>query len=105
MRNAKRYGPRWRQRIRALRESAGNRCQHCGIEHGAIRVSPWTGHVWPVWLQGAHPDHDPENPDARIVIVCPSCHWQHYRKPGQRLPWIALEKQRHQYLIKLAWLL
>lgn len=104
MRNRKRYGPHWRRRVRALREAVGNRCQKCGIEHGTLRVSPWTGNVWPVWLQGAHPNHDPENEDAEVVIVCPACHWRHYKHPRQRASWFAIERMKHRRLIQQAYL-
>lgn len=105
MRNRKRYPKGWRRRVRELRESVGNRCQKCGIVHGTPRVSPWTGREWPVWLQAAHVNHDPENEDAEIVIVCPYCHWHYYRKPGQRAAWIALERAKHRKLIQMAYCL
>jgi hypothetical protein len=105
MRNRKRYPKDWKKRIRALREAVGNKCQKCGVEHGTKRISPWTGNEWPVWLQGCHVNHDPENPDAEIVIACPYCHWHHYRKPGQRAAWFALERMKHRKLIQEAYCL
>lgn len=103
MRNSARYGPTWRKRSRQCRELAGNRCQKCGIIHGTPKVSIWTGRLWPVWLQAAHINHDPENESAELIAVCPACHWRYYRKPGQRAAWIALERMKHQRLIQQAY--
>lgn len=104
MRNRHRYPKDWRKRVKALREERGNTCQECGIEHGTPKESQWTGRTWPVWLQGAHPDHNPEDPNARIVIVCPYCHWHKYRKPTQIPQWY-IEKLKHKKLIDRAYCL
>ncbi len=103
MRNRKKYPRGWSKITREAREQAGNCCQKCGVAHGTKRVSPWTGREWPVWLQCAHINHDPENPNPVLAVVCPRCHWRHYRKPGQRAAWVALEREKHRRLIAQAW--
>lgn len=107
MRNGGRYPKGWRHYTRERRQAVGNKCQKCGVVHGTPRVSPWTGLEWPVWLQCAHINHDPETPLDKVetVVVCPYCHWHHYRKPGQRAAWLALERKKHQKLIQEAYCL
>jgi hypothetical protein len=80
------------------KERAGWRCEKCGVKHGTIRRSLHTGRAYPVWLQAAHPNHDPENPDPELVAVCGSCHWHYYRRPGTRPAWL-IEKLKHQKLL------
>lgn len=104
MRNRKRYPKNWRKLVSARREQVGNRCEHCGIVHGTPRLSPWTGNLWPVWLQGAHVNHDPDNPNPELAIVCPRCHWRFYRKPNQIPAWY-IEKLKHRKLIARAYCL
>jgi hypothetical protein len=99
MRNAKRYGPDWKKRTREAKEAAGWCCEKCGVKHKTPRWSPWTEREWPVFLQGAHINHDPENPNAELAVVCPSCHWHHYRKPGQRPAWM-VEAMKHRALLE-----
>lgn len=102
MRNRKKYPRDWRKRVQAAREAAGNKCTVCQVPHGTPRISRWTGRKWPVWLQGAHVNHDPENPSAVIVVVCPYCHWHFYRRHDQVPRWL-LEKRKHKELIERAW--
>lgn len=65
----------------------------------------WSGQMWPVYLQCAHVNHDPENPDAELAVVCPRCHWRYYRRPGQRPSWIVIERMKHRRLIAEAFLI
>jgi hypothetical protein len=102
MRNRERYGKNWRKRARACKERAGWLCQKCGVKHGTERVS-WSGNLWPVYLQAAHVEHDPENLEAALVAVCPWCHWHFYRKPGTRPAWM-IERMKHRRLILVAYL-
>jgi predicted HNH restriction endonuclease len=105
MRNRRRYPKDWRKRAKACKEAAGWKCQHCGVQQRSTRISFWTGNVYVVFLQAAHINHDPENPDAELACVCPTCHWHYHRKPRIRAAWVALERMKHQRLIKLAWCL
>jgi len=102
MRNRKRYGKDWKKRTRACKERAGWQCRECGVKHGTLRVSVWTGREWPVYLQAAHVNHDPENELAELAIVCPKCHWHFYRRPGQPAAWV-IERLKHQRLIVIAY--
>jgi hypothetical protein len=102
MRNQKRYAKNFKKRARAVKERQHWCCLECGVRHGTVRVSKWTGKEWPVYLQGAHINHDPENEDAEIVGVCPRCHWHYYRRPGQRPTWM-IERIKHQRLIAVAY--
>ena len=102
VRNRQRYPAAWRQLARACKERAGWCCQRCQVAHGTVRVSPWTGRPWPVYLQAAHIRHDPENEAPDLIAVCPTCHWRYYRKPGTRPAWV-IEKMKHQRLIQQAY--
>lgn len=99
MRNRKRYPSNWRKKTKAMRESVGNRCERCGVAHGTPRVSVWTGNEYRVWLQCAHINHDPENEDAELAVVCPSCHWHFFRRKGSMPSWY-FEKRKHRILLK-----
>lgn len=98
MRNHARYGPDWKKRASAAKEAVGWQCTKCEWPHGKPRWSEWTERFWPVWLQAHHPDFDPENPDAELIVVCPRCHWRYYRRPGERPPWL-VEARKHRILL------
>jgi hypothetical protein len=102
MRNRKRYGRDWRKRIVQERERVGSKCTNCGITHGAERFSPFLERDVKVWLQCHHPDKDPENPRARVIVVCPRCHWRIYHAPGQRPAWL-IEAMKHRKLLAVAY--
>lgn len=103
MRNRKAYPAQWRAMSRACKDRAGWQCERCGVAHGSTRRSVWTGREYTVYLQAAHVKHDPFNEQPELAAVCPTCHWRHYRKPGQRPAWL-IEKLKHQRLIQLAYL-
>lgn len=102
MRNRKNYPKDWKKKARACKEAAGWMCEECGVEQRTLRQSPWTGKVWPVFLQAAHKDHDPANESPNLVAVCPRCHWHYYRKPGQPAAWM-IEQIKHRQLIQVAY--
>lgn len=99
MRNRKKYPANWRALALACKERAAWRCSKCGIEHGTKRFSLWTGREWPVFLQAAHINHDPENETPELAAVCPACHWRYYRKPGAH-SWLYHERRKHQALLE-----
>lgn len=103
MKNRRRYPRNWPQLAKACKERAGWKCEHCGVSQFAQRLSVWTGNLYTVYLQAAHKNHDPENPDPELACVCATCHWHHYRKSGQRAAWVALERMKHQRLIAMAY--
>ena len=104
MRNRQKYPRSWRRLARECKERADWRCQRCGVKHGTLRLSRWTGREWPVYLQAAHLKHDQENETPELIAVCPTCHWRYFRRPGQRAAWM-IEKLKHQKLIALAYCL
>jgi len=101
MRNRKRYGKDWKRRSRAAKEAAGWQCEKCKVKHGEKRIS-YSGNEWPVYLQAAHVEHDPENEFAKLACVCPKCHWHFFRRPGQRPAWM-IERMKHRRLIAVAY--
>ena len=102
MRNRKKYPANWSQLARECKERAGWCCEKCGIPHGTLKRSLWTGKVWPVYLQAAHIHHDRENDKPELAATCPSCHWRHYRRHDQIPAWY-IEKVKHRQLIKQAY--
>jgi len=104
VRNRRKYPKDWKQLSTACKERAGWCCERCGVAHGTMRTSWWTGREWPVYLQAAHVKHDPHNQSPELVAVCPACHWRYFRRPGQRAVWVMLEKLKHQQLITQAYL-
>src|SRR6266567_880559 len=88
MRNRERYGKEWKAKAAAAKESVGWACTRCGVIQKTPRWSDWTERFYPVYLQAHHPDEDPENENARLIVVCPRCHWRFYRKKGTRPPWL-----------------
>jgi hypothetical protein len=70
------YPPNWRQLARQCKERAGWRCEHCGVPHGALRLSK-AGKLYIVYLAAAHLNHDPSNPNALLRALCQRCHMQY----------------------------
>lgn len=69
------YAADHRKQLKAAIAEVGGICPKCGGEHGqTVRTSERTGNKWVVYLQLAHPDHDPWNPEARKEIMCNGCH-------------------------------
>src|SRR5258708_33062451 len=101
MRNRRRYPKHWPSLAMACKERAGWRCEQCHVAQDTERVS-YTLNLYKVKLQAVHKNHDPHNEAPELVAVCPSCHWRHYRKPGQLAAWM-IEKMKHQKLIAAAW--
>lgn len=62
-----RYPDTWDEMRAAAVAAAAERCQGCGVEHreDGTTSSHLTVH---------HPDRDPENPDARLTVLCAACH-------------------------------
>ncbi len=67
----KKYPPNWDEISRAVKESAGWKCENCGAEHG--KPHPKTGSL--VILTTAHLDHDPANcARDNLRAWCQRCH-------------------------------
>ena len=104
MRNRKKYGKDWKKRARAAKEAADWRCSQCGVQHGTSRWSPWTERDYTVWLQAHHPNRDPENADAELIVVCARCHWRYFHKHDGPPPAWLIEAMKHRRLIVMAYL-
>lgn len=69
-----------KQKRREAIAQANNACPKCGAIHGqTVRTSERTGNLWVTYLQLAHPDHNPWDPNARVEVICNGCHM---RKDG-----------------------
>lgn len=62
-----RYPANWGDMVHAALVTAGHRCQGCGCHHHEDETA---GTI----LTTHHPDRDPENPDARLTVLCARCH-------------------------------
>jgi len=67
-----RYPDNWEEMSLTCKARAKWRCEQCGIAEGTWRI----GHsrAYQVRLQAAHLDHDPENPNPRLMAFCQDCH-------------------------------
>jgi len=61
------YPENWKEISWEYKESIGWKCEWCGIQH---LKDLDIGNC----LTVHHPDHDPENPDARLIGLCARCH-------------------------------
>lgn len=94
------YPKNWPELAQACKDRAGWLCEHCGIAHGVDRVNRRTGVVTTVRLAAAHLDHDIWNPRPRLRCLCASCHASYDRSHNERARWLAIERKRHQWLLK-----
>jgi hypothetical protein len=74
------YPSDWKLRAAACFARAGYRCEDCGVPHGVLRVGKKSKSPYIVYLHAAHVNHDPENPQAALRALCPSCHMKHDRR-------------------------
>lgn len=74
------YPADWKLRAAAWLARAGYRCEACGIAHGVLRVGKRSKSPYIVYLHAAHINHEPENPQAELRALCPSCHMKHDRR-------------------------
>lgn len=70
----RRYADNYDTRKEILKDLVGWACQQCGRKHGEIRKKKRGKGTTVVQVQAHHPDRDPKNPDARLVILCDLCH-------------------------------
>jgi hypothetical protein len=103
------YARNFPHKVRKQKELDGWECQCCGIAQYTVVVpsldvlnvviDPSVDHPKMIFLHAAHLNHDPANPDAELVTMCPSCHGSndyHYR---ERERWFALERFKHRVLL------
>jgi len=94
------YPKNWDQLAWECKERAQWRCEGCGVAHHARLIDPQTGVVTRAHLCAAHLDHDIWNPRPRLRALCRSCHVRYDYSQRERARWLALERQRHQWLIR-----
>jgi hypothetical protein len=74
------YPADWKERGQAAAQRAGGRCERCGAVLGTMRLSR-KHNLYLLPLHTSHVNHDPENPEAELQKLCPSCH-------GKTHPWL-----------------
>ncbi|HVB61248.1 MAG TPA: hypothetical protein VNE61_08670 [Ktedonobacteraceae bacterium] len=77
------YPKNWRSIAAAHKTAVGNTCQRCGKRHGDLTRNRF-GKPVRVVLTVAHLDHDPDNPNARLVVWCTQCHLRYDASHAQR---------------------
>lgn len=77
------YHPSYFQRREEVKNAAGRRCARCGKKEGEKTVNRF-GREIRVVLTTAHLDHDPWNPEARLLPLCYQCHLRYDASHGQR---------------------
>lgn len=63
----------------SCKEEAGWKCEQCGVVHGMELVGEKNGNAYKVRISAAHLDHDPENPNPRLMALCEACHLRYDR--------------------------
>lgn len=74
------YPDNWNERVQAADQRAGGKCERCGAVLGTMRLSR-KHNLYLMPLHTCHVNHDPENPQAEVEKLCPSCH-------GKSHPWV-----------------
>ena len=74
------YPADWKAQAAACLARAGYRCEDCGTPHGVLRVGKRSKSPYVMYLHAAHINHDPDNPQAQLRALCPSCHMKHDRR-------------------------
>lgn len=78
----KRYPLQWNVTSFIVRESAKWKCEFC--EKECRRPGePFYSHKYT--LTTAHIDHDPENPNARLLALCAPCHRKYDAKNREKI--------------------
>ena len=99
MKNKHLYPKNWPELARRCREQAGYRCELCGIERGAERISR-RGNPYKVTLQACHEDHSQrQREDATLLCLCAICHWWFDFERWQLECWRELERLKHLRLL------
>jgi hypothetical protein len=102
VRNRHLYPKEWEIISLRCRELAGWKCQHCGVERGAKRISR-KGRLYSVALQACHKDHKQRHcPEAELLCLCFTCHWWYDFSLWLREQSIELERLKHAQRLALA---
>jgi hypothetical protein len=96
------YPKNWPELSQACKDKAGWKCQYCGVEHRAIRISHKTGVVYPVFLHAAHKYlNDEGNPAPELLCLCPTCHGVRDALLRRSAADLRLERMKHIRLIAI----
>ena len=85
--NKKLYAPNYPQRRDEAFVRSGGRCENvvngerCHVKLGDIRLTRAKNLQFED-LICHHPNGDPENPEAELLIICCACHMRLHRRPG-----------------------
>jgi hypothetical protein len=71
-RQRERYPDNWEAMSLECKARAKWRCEQCGIAEGTWRIG--LNKRYKESIQAAHLDHDPWNPNARLMAMCQPCH-------------------------------
>lgn len=74
-----RYPHNWEELALECKDNANWRCEQCGVANGTPRIGIKRGNPYVVRLTAAHLDHDPENPNPRLMALCEVCHLRYDR--------------------------
>lgn len=94
------YPRAWEKLARECKERAGWKCEECGVAHCAQIINYDTGEVKRAIIAAAHIDHDPWNEHPRLRALCQFCHARYDYSQRERERWLALERKRHQWLVR-----
>lgn len=70
------YHPNFARRSRWRKKRVKYTCEKCGVKQGQTKLSK-SGHPYKVVVSAAHVNHDPQNPRAKLIILCQTCHLEH----------------------------
>jgi len=120
----RRYPPDWQERRTCILKRAGNRCERCGVENGAVGVRDKNGRwhtteeiadgslycdyfeyrLIRIVLTIAHLDHDEDNwevSDDRLQALCQRCHLRLDHKQHVHKAVLTRDRKRGQIRLQL----
>ena len=99
-----RYPPDWKAISARIRERAGNRCEQCGVENGALIMRQALGKLVKIVLTVAHLDHDTtHNTDDNLACLCQRCHLNYDRAHNLRAIAARRARQRGQLEMRMTY--
>ena len=77
------YPPNWEEMALDAKAAANWTCQRCGVRRGDKQINRH-GRLVAVQIGVAHLDHDPWNPQARLEVMCRTCHITYDARDARR---------------------
>jgi hypothetical protein len=96
------YAPNHRERRRQALAATDDHCSQCGALLGQVKLSR-RKRLWHDVGQLHHPDGNPEDPRARVEILCASCHMRAHRSVDAQTGKVAPRKRGYE-IIRLPFL-